>query len=737
VTWLARIVTGRRSRWIVVAVWVVAAIGAGAFQPKLQEATENDTLTYLPGDSESAEALRVQRESFTSGSITPTLLLVSTSNGEPMTQKQRDSVDAFLREVDAAKVKTALQIMPPFTPEGQVAGQLAIDGTTAYGVLPLTGTDADRDIIPAIEETRKLVEEELPDGFDGWVTGPGGVVADQVEVFSSVDGPLLAATLLLVLILLVVIYRSPVIWTIPVLTVVLAYMLASGLVYGLVAADWFDVNGQTTAILIVLMFGAGTDYCLLLIARLREFLKHTEDASEAVASALTATFPAILSSGATVVAAMLVLAFAELDSTASMGPVLALGVACTMLAALTLLPALLAIVGRRAFWPRVPLVEDDTIDPATLDQSVVDLTLEPEPVGVWERIAAAIELRPMRALVVGVGVLLVLTLGNAVDSSSMGFGDPDAFTTTTDSQDGFEVLRDHFPAGALAPVDVLVQSDDATTVQEASRKVADALRQEMVGEKPRVAMVVAPPVPTLSEDGTWQSMRLVLSGDPFSPGAEKDIAHLRKIAQKAASGDDRVLIGGPTAQVLDTHKAIDRDERVLIPAVLALIFLILVGLLRALVAPLHLIASVVLSFFATLGVTTWLFTSVLDHPGVDAAFATYLFIFVVSLGVDYNIFLVHRVRAEALTHGTHVGVVRALASTGSVITSAGIVLAGTFLVLATLPVVTVKQIGIGVAVGVLLDTLVVRSVIVPATMLLLGDRNWWPGRVDPSHDEVL
>lgn len=696
--------TGRYTRYIVVLLWLALAGAAAPLVGKLQETTKNDPATYLPGSSDAAKVVKQLRADFADGAITPALVIVHRTDAAPLGPADRAQINAAVTAINAAKYRKSLPASSPYSRQGQIANQVSPDGKAAFIVLPLTGDDANRDFIPVVDKLRTQMDDTLSKPLVANVTGPAGVSADAVEVFASIDGPLLLATVLLVVVLLLLTYRSPIIWLIPLLTVFSAYSVAAAITYKLASGGSMTITGQTTAILIVLMFGAGTDYCLLMVSRVREELKRVSSPREAVANASRATFPPVLSSGGTVVLAMLVLSAAKLDPTASMGPVLAIGVALTMLASFTLLPALLSIAGRRAFWPMVPRVGDHA---------------EEENSGLWRKVGRMVQRHPVRTLIVGLLVLVAFGAGNMVTSQPLGFGDTNGFSKPTDSSRGFDVLKQHFDAGFLAQGDVVVRGTSAATTLPAAQAVATAIAAD--------AAIAFTTPPMGSTDGTSAKFGFVLKRKPFGTRAQDDIKHLRTVARRAGDASNAtVQIGGPTAQTLDTDTAVMSDQRRLIPAVLAVIFVVLVLLLRALVAPLHLIVSVVASFLATLGFTTWLFTSVLDHPGIDRGYGLFLFIFVVALGVDYNIFLISRIREEARTRGTVEGTVEGLARTGGVITSAGLVLAGTFAMLGTIKLYAIQHLGIGVAIGVLFDTFVVRSLLVPALMVMLGDRNWWP-----------
>jgi putative drug exporter of the RND superfamily len=503
-------------------------------------------------------------------------------------------------------------------------------------------------------------------------------------------------------VLLGAIYRAPLIAIIPIVVVGLAYQIATGFIY-LYADAGNSVNSNSTGILVVLMFGVGTDYCLLLLSRYREELHRIEDKHEAMARALRRAGPAVLASGSTVVAAMLVLLLADTGSTNSLGPVSAIGVASALLAGLTLLPALLTIAGRRGFWPRKS---------AVAYQPEVDFVERP---GVWRRVGDRVLRRPGAALAATVGLFAVFSLGLLAykeDYSIGGF-----FKTSVESVDGFDVLGTSFPQGALAPTSILVErpAGPATDADLA------AVRQRVEG----LDGVASVSEPQRSEDGAIGKIDVTFSDDPYSEAALARVDTLRDSVSDLPGGAS-ALVGAGSAVQEDFNVAAERDFRVIVPVALLVIAIILGILLQAIVAPLVLIATVMASFFGTLGLSIFFFIEVQGSAGVDASLPTFAFIFLVALGVDYTIFLMSRVREEARTHGTREGVLRALAATGPVITSAGVILAGTFAVLMTLPVTFAFNIGFMVAVGILLDTFIVRTIMVPAAVELLGDRVWWP-----------
>jgi len=712
--------SGRRSKWVIIAVWVLAALALGQFQPKLQDATTNENEAFLPESAESTEVQDILDDDFAGGREVEALVVYTKDGQLTSGDRQRiaDDVQAIcaaarrgedaesgsddgpvLTDVLFAQGGFGAPCAPARAPIAQSAGEgpslVSDDGTTALTVLT-TNSDDSEEIMDNVEAMREIVPEaDAPRGAPrAYVTGTAGFISDSVEVFETIDVTLLMVTVSLVLILLLLIYRSPVIALVPLLTVGIAYTIAAAAVYGLVQADAFEVNGQTTAILVVLMFGAGTDYCLLIVARYREALREFEDKHEAMALATERTSPAILSAGGTVVAAMLVLTLADFKATATMGPVLALGVAIMILAGLTLLPALLAALGRGAFWPSRP-----------------EHGSEPRArINFWGRVGHLVHDRPVPVLAVVVAVLALGSFGNLTDRDTLDFGE--GFRTDPDSKLGQAVIDDKLEPGQAAATSVVaaVRSEE---------RVLAALRSD------DGAVAEAIPTGLRSEDGALTRIDVTLTRDPFSDAASDSVPGLRRTVGEAAA-PEAALVGGLTAENHDTAETLASDAKVIIPLILLLIFVILAILLRALVAPLYLVASVVLSFGFALGVSVLLFEHLFDQSAGEPSLATFAFIFLVALGVDYNIFLISRIREEHERQETKDAVITGLERTGFVITSAGLILAATFSALASLPLESLFQIGFTVAFGLLVDTFVVRTLLVPSIAFLLGERNWWP-----------
>jgi putative drug exporter of the RND superfamily len=581
------------------------------------------------------------------------------------------------------------------------------DGSTVLGAALMTD-ESTQTAETAVAAIREVVPPPDGDesGLRAYVTGEAGYEADRSAAVEGIDNTLLIVTVAVLLVLLLLIYRSPLIAAVPLVVVALAYLIAAGLIYGLVAADITPVSGQTTAILIVLMFGVGTDYCLLIVARYRDELRVHEDPGLAMARATERTGPAILTAGAIVVAAMLVLAVADFNATREMGPLLALGVAVMVAAGLTLLPALLAALGRRAFWPAVPRSGPEQAPPPS----------------TWRRVAALVERRPAAVAATGCAVLVAGALGNLSGREPLDFSEQ--FRDPPESVRGQQLIQERFGSGRAAPVQVAAGFD---VIEEVMASLAEGATGP-IGEIHLTArsLPAEGPAGVQPAPGDLALAEAYLAFDPFSDRATAAIPGIRRTAREAAGGEV-ALVGGAVAEAYDTEEALERDTRLIVPLTLVLLFAILVVLLRAVVIPLYVIATVVLSFAFALGAGSLAFTHLFDQPASDPSLPLFAFIFLVALGVDYNVFLLARIREErARGAATAVATTRALERTGGVITSAGLVLAATFAVLMALDLEALIQVGFVVALGLLVDTFLVRALVVPALAVELGERNWWP-----------
>jgi RND superfamily putative drug exporter len=688
---LAQLPGGRRTKFAVIAVWLLVLVAIGPLAGKFEDAQENDPGDYLPANAESVKTLD-QLNGFPSDDRTDAITVFHRDGG--LTAEDRAAIEQVRTTIND-RVRTAINAERRDTVAKTAPAVISDDGGTALLTTPITvPEEASGNAEDLLTDTPEDIKDQLgslPSGLEAKVTGPAGYAADAVDVFNDIDGTLLYATAALVLVLLIVIYRSPIFWTIPFFAVLLAEVSSRGLGY-LLAEAGVTVTGQSGGILPVLVFGAGTDYALLMVSRYREELRRHEDKHDAIRRTLARTSPVILASGATVMAALLTLSLAEVTGTSGLGPIGALGIALAMISMLTMLPALLTVFGRRAFWPFVPRFGTEGPD---------------ETHGIWRRVAAWVGRGPRRVWIGTVAVLAVMSLGLVYLNGDL--TSANGFRNDVDSVQGQKLLAEGFPAGTDAPTNVVVTD----------RSKLDAVRAA-AAEAPGVARVS----PHVEQGPTGAKFELTLDEDPYSTAAFDLIPGLRS-AVHAVGGDD-VLVGGPTAEEYDLRQAAERDNRLIVPLALFVVFLILAALLRAIVAPLVLIGTVIASYLAALGIGAFFFENVFDFPGMPPDLPLFAFIFLVALGIDYNIFLMARVREETLTHGTRDGTIRGLAVTGVVITSAGIVLAGTFSTLAVLPLVTLTEIGFTIAVGVLIDTFLVRSLLVPALVLEIGDRVWWP-----------
>ncbi|MGI5167140.1 MMPL family transporter [Spirillospora sp. CA-253888] len=671
---LTAVIAGRRGKWAVLALWIVALVLLGPLAGKLGGAQDNDSSAWLPGAAESTRVNTLE-ERFRKDDFTLAIVVYERAGG--ITAADRAKAAA-----DAAAFAGLPNVRPPQGPMS------AKDGKALQTLVPVH-----EDHGPKTVEAARAQITRGPPGLAAHVTGPAGGNADAEEVFESLDGLLLVSAGVVVIVLLLLIYRSPVLWLIPVLGAVSALGLAQAVVYLLAEHGGLTVNAQSAGILTVLVFGVATDYALLLVARYREELHRHADRHEAMAFALHRAGPAILASAATVAAGLLCLLAADMNPTRGLGPVAAAGVLTALAAMTTLLPALLVIFGRWLFWPLVPRYDVRHLEPGALEAEH----------GVWSRVGRLITRAPRALWALTAVGLLAMTFGLG-SLKNDGFTDAGQFVDRPDSVAGGQVLARHFPAGEGSPAVVVSR---APLSLEKVPGVASVSRPESAAGLLKYEVTLRDPA-----DGM---------------AARATIDRLREAVHAVPGADARV--GGPTATSLDIKRASDRDNKVIIPIVLGVVLLILVVLLRSLVAPLLMMATVVLSFLATLGASALLFEHAFGFEGSDSGFPLLAFIFLVALGVDYNIFLMHRVREEAQALGTRRGIVRGVTVTGGVITSAGLVLAATFAVLATLPLVPLVQMGFVVAFGVLLDTVIVRSLLLPALCYDLDRRIWAPGRL--------
>ena len=806
---------GRRSKWIVFAIWFVAifiAAGPANLPGKFEDAESNEATSYLPGDAESTAALDAT-EALQKGELAPAVIVYRRDTGltaadrktieedvARMTEKPFTGVipDGTTAAAGGGKAQT-LDKAPDPQPEGlppgcgttttTIPGQPADyapfvgptcspDGKEAIVSAYIKAEGEGERIVDPVKYWRDQITNE-PGGLEAKITGGAGFSADAIEVFEGINGTLLLAAVSLVIFLLIVIYRSPMFWLIPLIAVMFAETLSRSLGYG-ISELGVTINGQSSSIMSVLVLGAGTDYALLLVSRYREELHHTTDKHEAMKTALASAGPAIFASALTVIAALLCLLIAKVNGTAGLGPIAAMGIACAALSMLTLLPALLTIFGRRAFWPFVPHTPETAPSAEAISErgrhsivegsafgaivrvilaSLLVLVLLPLVLlnwvlrklsgnrlpslivgpldravftpyemrrhrlehavdathGFWKRVGDRVAVSPRRVMTGSIAVLLVLCAGFAFFSTEL--TSEDTYREKVESVEGQDLLNKSFPAGTTALTDIVVGNQADVDAVRTSVEGVDGVEgvSQPVAEGPPGTLVQA-----------------TLEPNPYSTDAFDLVEPIREAAHDV---EPETLVGGPTAVEFDVRDAAAWDSIVIPPIILLVVLLILIALLRSIAAPLVLVGTVIISFLAALGVGYFFFDVVFGFPGSDPSLPLFAFVFLVALGVDYNIFLIARAREETLKHGSKEGILRALAVTGAVITSAGIVLAGTFSVLAVLPLTFLTELGFVVAFGVLLDTFLVRSVLVPSIALTMGDKFWWPSALSRPADD--
>ncbi|MGF2947672.1 MMPL family transporter [Microbacterium alcoholitolerans] len=694
---------------ILILLWLAGASFGGPLFGKVSEVSSNERTAYLP---DSAPATEVQNalDGFL-GSDTLPAVVVFESDAEIDDALQQQLTEALEDATAAEGVQE--DVSPVLVSEDSLAAQAFV---------PI---DADADISDVSTALSADLNESMPDGVTVHITGPAGFTADLVAGFAGIDGILLLVALLAVLVILVIVYRSLLLPVVVLSTSLFALCVALLVVWWAAKFDILLLSGQTQGILFILVIGAATDYSLLMVARFREELRNVDDKWTALRRAWLGSFEPILASGGTVIAGLLCLLLSDLKSNSTLGPVASIGIVFAMLAALTLLPALLGLFGRAAFWPKRP-----EFDP----QHAADENPLHDP-GIWPRLARLIRRRPRLIWITTTVVLAIAALG-VTQLQATGVAQSDLVLGASEARDGQQVLGEHFPGGSGSPVYVLVdeaQLEDAADVLLSNDGI-DAVSVTASDSPSGTAVITEDGVQPLGPPGTPAPEPTVVDGQVLlqatladaadSPAAEQTVNDLR--AELDPMG---ALVGGVTATSIDTNTASIHDRNLIIPVILVVILLILMLLLRAILAPVLLILTTVLSFGSALGVAALLFNGVFDFPGADPAVPLYGFVFLVALGIDYNIFLMTRVREESTRHGTREGILRGLSVTGGVITSAGLVLAATFAALSVIPILFLVQIAFIVAFGVLLDTFVVRSLLVPALSYDIGRAIWWPSRL--------
>ncbi len=696
----------RSKRWIlplvVVLLWLFVGGPLGSFAGRLAEVQENDNASFLPQTAESTKVLNTFLE-FTGAESTPATAVFERPGG--LTEEDKAAIASYAEEFGTVEYVDAAAIGQPIYSE---------DGTAAQMVAPITASDGDQ-IVEAVNEMRDILADP-PAGLTALVGGQGGILGDFIEAFGAIDGVLLLVALVVVLIILLIVYRSPVLPFVVLLSAVIGLGISSAAIYALASNDVLDLNGQSQGILFILAVGAATDYSLLIVARFREELRDNESKYEAMKKAYRGALEPVVASGVTVILGLLCLLLSDLSSLRGLGPVGAIGIAGAMLSSLTLLPAALVLLGRKAFWPFEPHLGSE----------------HSEKHGIWGKVARFVGRRARPVWI----ITFVVLAGFAAFLPTLN-EDPvpqtELFLTEVDSVDAQAILDEHFTADQASPAVIIVPEDELEPAMELVG-AHDGVAEDGVSYLPAGPPTGdAPPAPKVV-DG--EVVVFATLSDPADSAAATDtVRDLRTDLDEIDSG---IAVGGSTAILLDTRDTVDSDRLKVIPAILLVIFIVLALLLRSLLAPALLLLANVLSFGATMGISAILFEYVFDFPASDPSTLLIGFVFLVALGIDYSIFLMTRVREESIKQGTHPGILKGLSVTGGVITSAGVVLAATFAALGVLPILFLAQIAFIVAFGVLLDTLVVRSLLVPALSYDLGPLTWWPSKLwhTPDHADA-
>ncbi|WP_246398518.1 MMPL family transporter [Mycobacterium vicinigordonae] len=681
---LASAVTGRHSWLLALGVFLVSIgfmvlIGGNA--------AAGQAPLSVPTDSDSAK-VQTLSEQFPGGDRVPLILVVNRVDGTPDPAALRRACEDARNRMQATDTGAATA--------GATAApvQMSDDGKAAIAVVPISADLSGIALNDAVAAQRAAATKGLPAGISAHVTGGPAFGADIANAFSGANITLLAVTASVVALLLIATYRSPVLWLAPLVVIAFADRVAAAMGTAVASLTGLSFDGSTSGITSVLVFGAGTNYALLLISRYRQELRRHRDHRDALARAVRAAGPAIVASNATVVLALLTLIAARTPSTRSLGALAACGLLVAVLSVLLLLPPLLALCGRRLFWPFIP--QPDQHDDSTPLES-----------GVWHRVAESVARRPV--LVASVTIVVLAALATGLLGVRIGLTQTEQFRVQADSVTGYDTVSAHFPAGQANPTEVIAPVSQTPQVQQAITSTPGVVSARPTGSSP----------------AGFTKWSVVTDAAPSSPQAFKTIAALRSSTKSLGA-----LVGGPDAQALDARDAAVHDRQLLIPAILAVILLVLYVLLRSALAPPTLLAATILGALAALGLGGWASMHVVGFPALDNIAPLYAFLFLAALGVDYTIFLVTRAREEAAEHGARDGMVRAVSATGGVITSAGIVLAAVFCVLGVLPLIVMTQLGIIVGLGILLDTFVVRTLLIPALFALIGDRIWWPATLN-------
>lgn len=710
-----------------IVVWFLAIGAVSSIAPSLSEVTTNEQEEFLPVGVESVAALNLRAEKFPAADGIPALVVFESDDPLELNQAV-ETFTAIVRSNGAPN--SIISVLSPTESAVAQESLLSADGSTAMVIATLGGNPSEPEFGEAVDWLANQASESGGNvQIDTAVTGPAGIISDAVKVFGSIDIRVTLATVGLVFVLLLIIYRSPVLAIAPLVVIGSALTLAQS--FAALLSEQFDLplNGQVTAIMSVLVFGAGTNYALFIVSRYREELVLNNNKWSAMWVTMSNVGPSIAGSAGTTIVAMFALTFASFGSFRSLGPMLAIAIFVVLLSGLFVMPAVIALFGKWAFWPR-PLIQKRSV----------------KTDGIWYGVGRFVSRKPR--IVFGITMLgiVIATLPSWTIIPSFNF--LDGFPDDAESKRGYAMLANSFPEGQLAPTEIFIETPDSAitdrleAVEEFSAAIAGTPGIYRASGPTRPTGIPMPPTEAIafgaerfiSPDGSTARVEVLIDGDPYSQESLKLIREIRLLAELSEFGDiagARILVGGESAVQADTKTSIDSDITWLAPVSLLAIFLVLVLLLKSIVAPLYLVFSVIVSFGATFGVSVFAFHQIFGHSGVAYSNGVWMFIFLVALGADYNIFVMSRIQEATKKEGFRDGITTAVGRTGGVVTSAGIILAGTFAVLTTLPLRDIFQLGFAVMLGVLIDTFVVRALLVPSMAAMIGEISWWPrGRVD-------
>lgn len=696
--------------------WAIIAIALAAFAAFTAVASgvpnESSAPATLPPSSESYKVREAANE-FPGGDDLSAIVVFSRTDGSALTPADLKAAADALKAMVATPLPTSAREQ---LGEGakdsiqQASPVIPLADEISQAVISIDGNINGSGLGDTVKELRAAGQENLPDDLKLQVTGPAGFSADTAAAFDGANFALLGISALVVAVLLILTYRSPILWLVPLAVVALADRLAASALEVIAANTPLVFDASTAGIMSVLVFGAGTNYALLLISRYREELHRYADSRKALAVALRASVAAIVSSNLTVVLSLLALIAAVVPAYASLGISLAIGLLIALVFALLVLPAALSVCGRGLFWPKVPTVGDNA------DKDGAGSEGGEEDEGGWYRIARAVAARPVAFLTTMVIILVALASG--LFSAKVGLSTTEQFRTESEAADGVATIARYVSPGAASPLNVIAPAEDQGTVLKA---IADVDGVEVQGP------------PQKSEDGKLAQLTVIADAAPATPESYDQVRALRQAVHDAAPSS---MVGGLTAETLDTREATARDTAVVMPMIIGIVLLLLVIILRALVAPVLLLLATTMSALAALGAGALVSQYAFGFPALDVSVPLYSLIFLVALGIDYTVFLVLRAKEEAAGVGTRLGMTRAVGLTGGVITSAGIVLAAVFAVLGVLPLITLGQIGIVVGLGIVIDTFLVRTLVVPAIFAIVGEKIWWPSSAPKNHTEA-